>query len=78
MDVFEKYDEGLVEESKSLKVSQVKTLFNDLSYVSGVVYCFLKEFKDTNQYAGVKQSSQKFIREFKRYLWRDIHDLNLN
>lgn len=45
--VFEKYDEGLAEEGKTLKVTQVKTLLNDFAYIGGIVYCFLKEYKET-------------------------------
>lgn len=49
-------------------------LFSDISYICGVLFCYFQEFESTNQYAGIKKSSEHFIKTFKRYLWRYIHE----
>ena len=61
----------------SITVKEVKTLFSDLSYLSGTVFCFSKEFDNTNNYAGVKDTSRKFLKKFKHYLWRYLHDFKI-
>ena len=61
----------------SITVKEVKTLFSDLSYLSGTVFCFSKEFDQTNNYAGVKDTSRKFLKKFKHFLWRYLHDFKI-
>ncbi|CDW77792.1 UNKNOWN [Stylonychia lemnae] len=80
-EVFQRYNktqEQGYQQSAFIRIKQSKQLFSDIAYIAGVVFCYNREFEETNQYAGFKDSSQKFIKEFKRFLWRHLHEMRPN
>lgn len=59
--IIKRYSDQVSEDGKDLvNIAHIKDIFNDFSYICAIVFCMQKEFKDTKQYMGIKESSQKF------------------
>ena len=75
-EVFKRYSEkeGISDEKGDMvPVTTLASIFGDISYICGMIFCFKKEFETTQGFVGQKDSSVDFIQQFQLYVWRQIH-----